>query len=268
MLKTADFAKMCHTTKDTLIFYDRIGVFKPAYVDGKKYRYYEPRQAVQFAFLSHLRDIGFSLEEIKEFILCPNEEKFIKRLEERSEAFREEIQKAKRFLRYTDGILELSKEASRHPEGEIMIENKKERTFRFTAFPVPSSFNTMREYTDFLFESRQDETTAVPWGYVVNFRSEPNNKLVFLGSLDFPIKGKESSLLKLPAGRYASWFFRGDMDEHQDMFRKKVSELEKKCVLSGTAYLFDQSPALLLGNGEVFTTKYEILLLKDQTPRL
>ena len=52
MLKTAEFAKMCHTTKDTLIFYDRIDVFKPAFVDSKKYRYYEVRQAVQFAFLS------------------------------------------------------------------------------------------------------------------------------------------------------------------------------------------------------------------------
>lgn len=124
MLKTAEFAKMCHTTKDTLIFYDRIDVFKPAFVDSKKYRYYEVRQAVQFAFLSHLRDIGFSLEEIKEFIKRPNEEKFIKRLEERSEAFREEIEKAKRFLRYTDGILELSKEASRHVEGVISVERK------------------------------------------------------------------------------------------------------------------------------------------------
>ncbi len=51
MLKTAEFAKMCHTTKDTLIFYDRIDVFKPAFVDSKKYRYYEVRQAMHFAFL-------------------------------------------------------------------------------------------------------------------------------------------------------------------------------------------------------------------------
>lgn len=263
MLKTAEFAKMCHTTKDTLIFYDRIGVFKPAFVDSKKYRYYEVRQAVQFAFLSHLRDIGFSLEEIKKFITHPNEVKFITRLEERSKVFREEIEKAKRFLRYTNGILELSKEASQHPEGVIMFENKRERTFQFSAFSVPSSFNTMREYTDFLFESRQDETAAVPWGYVADFKREPSDKLVFLGSLDFPAKGKESSLLKLQAGRYASWFFRGDMDEHQEMFREKVSELEKNYVLSDTAYLFDQSSVLLLGNGEVFTTKYEILLVED-----
>ena len=108
MLKTAEFAKLCHTTKDTLIFYDRLGVFRPDFVDNKKYRYYEARQAVQFTFLSHLRDIGFSLEEIKEFIHQPNEEKFLRRLKERSEAFREEIEKTKRFLLYTDGILKLS----------------------------------------------------------------------------------------------------------------------------------------------------------------
>lgn len=266
MLKTAEFAKMCHTTKDTLIFYDRIGVFKPAFVDSKKYRYYEARQAVQFAFLSHLRDIGFSLEEIKEFVRRPNEEKFIKRLEERSQAFREEIQKAKRFLRYTDGILELSKEVSSHPESEIFFENKKERTFQFSAFPAPSSFNTMPEYTDFLFESRHDNTAAVPWGYVANFKTEPDNQLVFLGCLDFPFKRKDGCLFKLPAGHYASWFFRGDMDEHQEMFSKKVTELEKKFVLSDTAYLFDQSAVLLLGNGEVFTTKYEIRIIADKSP--
>ncbi len=263
MLKTAEFAKLCHTTKDTLIFYDRIGVFKPAFIDSKKYRYYEARQAIQFAFLSHLKDIGFSLEEIKEFVTQPNETKFIRRLEERSIAFREEIERSKRFLRYTDGILELSKEAYHHSEGEITFEDKKARTFQFSALPTPTSFNTMREYTDFLFESRQDETTAVPWGYIANFKQEPNHKLVFWGSLDFSLKGKDSSLIKLPAGRYASWFFRGDMDEHQDMFKKKVSELEEKYVLSGTVYLFDQSSVLLLGNGEFFTTKYEILLIED-----
>ena len=50
MLKTAEFAKMCHTTKDTLIFYDRIDVFKPAFVDSKKYRYYEVAKPCNLLF--------------------------------------------------------------------------------------------------------------------------------------------------------------------------------------------------------------------------
>ncbi|MFR5429521.1 MAG: hypothetical protein ACLTHV_10955 [Parasutterella excrementihominis] len=53
------------------------------------------------------------------------------------------------------------------------------------------------------------------------------------------------------------------MNEHQKLFRKKVSELEKNYVLTDKAFLFDQSSVLLLGNGEVFTTKYEILLIED-----
>ena len=145
----------------------------------------------------------------------------------------------------------------------ISVERKKERTFQYTPFLKPCSFNTMREYTDFLFESRQDETTSVPWGYVADFKRDADNRLVFLGSLDFPLKRKGVQLLKLPAGHYASWFFRGDMNEHQKLFRKKVSELEKNYVLTDKAFLFDQSSVLLLGNGEVFTTKYEILLIED-----
>lgn len=53
------------------------------------------------------------------------------------------------------------------------------------------------------------------------------------------------------------------MNEHQKLFRKKVSELEKNYILTDKAFLFDQSSVLLLGNGEVFTTKYEILLIED-----
>lgn len=70
-------------------------------------------------------------------------------------------------------------------------------------------------------------------------------------------------MLKLPAGHYAFWFFRGNMNEHQKVFSEKISELEKNYVLTDKAFLFDQSSVLLLGNGEIFTTKYEILLIED-----
>ena len=53
------------------------------------------------------------------------------------------------------------------------------------------------------------------------------------------------------------------MNEHQKVFSEKLSELEKDYVLTDKVFLFDQSSVLLLGNGEIFTTKYEILLIED-----
>ncbi len=35
-IKTGDFAKLCGTNKRTLIHYDEIGIFHPAYTDEKK----------------------------------------------------------------------------------------------------------------------------------------------------------------------------------------------------------------------------------------
>ena len=73
-------------------------------------------------------------------------------------------------------------------------------------------------------------------GLCRRLKRDADNRLVFLGSLDFPLKRKGVQLLKLPAGHYASWFFRGDMNEHQKLFRKKVSELEKNYVLTDKAF--------------------------------
>ena len=43
-IKTGDFANLCGTNKRTLIHYDEIGLFKPAYTDEKGYRYYSENQ--------------------------------------------------------------------------------------------------------------------------------------------------------------------------------------------------------------------------------
>ena len=39
-LKTGEFARLCHTTKETLFHYDREGILKPRHVSGNGYRRY------------------------------------------------------------------------------------------------------------------------------------------------------------------------------------------------------------------------------------
>lgn len=63
--KTAEFARLCGTTKDTLMHYDEINLLKPRYVGENKYRYYEINQLEAFYLIAGLKDIGFSLDYIK-----------------------------------------------------------------------------------------------------------------------------------------------------------------------------------------------------------
>ena len=48
LMKTAEFAHFCRTTKDTLIHYDRIGILQPAQITDAGYRLYRPEKFFSF----------------------------------------------------------------------------------------------------------------------------------------------------------------------------------------------------------------------------
>ena len=66
-LKIGDFARVCHTTKETLLHYDRKGVLKPGYVSDNGYRWYALKQFFDFDLILLLKETGSTLEEIKRY---------------------------------------------------------------------------------------------------------------------------------------------------------------------------------------------------------
>ena len=66
MITIQGFAKLCGCNAQTLRYYDRIGLLKPAQVDDwTGYRYYEEEQALLFVKIKNLQQADFSIEEIK-----------------------------------------------------------------------------------------------------------------------------------------------------------------------------------------------------------
>ncbi|AAO36361.1 MerR family transcriptional regulator [Clostridium tetani] len=67
--KINEVAKMHNISKKTLIYYDKIGLFKPQYVDEENnYRYYEMKELPILKQIVYLKKIGFSLKEIKNLL--------------------------------------------------------------------------------------------------------------------------------------------------------------------------------------------------------
>lgn len=61
-----EMAKQQNISRQTLILYDRMGLFRPAYVDPDNgYRYYSAAQLDTLDAICMMKRIGFSLEEIK-----------------------------------------------------------------------------------------------------------------------------------------------------------------------------------------------------------
>lgn len=60
----SEMAHLFDLSRQTLIYYDRIGLFHPAYVNDEGYRYYAPTQIPYLRLICLLRDMGVELKEI------------------------------------------------------------------------------------------------------------------------------------------------------------------------------------------------------------
>ena len=68
MLKIGEFSKLSMLTVKALRFYEKTGLLVPAQVDEwTGYRYYETSQLADAALVKHLRQLDFSIEEIKAY---------------------------------------------------------------------------------------------------------------------------------------------------------------------------------------------------------
>lgn len=62
------FASLHHINKKTLMWYDEIGLFKPAYIKDNGYRYYTYHQSSTLETILMLRELSVSTQEIKEYL--------------------------------------------------------------------------------------------------------------------------------------------------------------------------------------------------------
>jgi len=73
-------------SKQTLIYYDKIGIFHPNYKDKKGYRFYTLSQLDAFNVIAMLRELGTPLRDIKEYLENKSTYSFIELLKEKQKS--------------------------------------------------------------------------------------------------------------------------------------------------------------------------------------
>lgn len=68
MHKIGQFSKLSKTTIKTLRYYEKEKILMPIFIDTNGYRYYETKQLVDLTKIISLRQIDFSIEEIKAYL--------------------------------------------------------------------------------------------------------------------------------------------------------------------------------------------------------
>lgn len=106
-LSTGELAKMLGVTKQTLIYYDSIGLISPAKRGEKEYRYYTLEQADELDSILTFRNLGVSINILKEYLSERNAERCIEMLKQQKEKVDIEIQKLDRIRKKIDGRAKL-----------------------------------------------------------------------------------------------------------------------------------------------------------------
>jgi DNA-binding transcriptional MerR regulator len=70
--KVGELAKRTGVSVRTLHYYDEIGLLSPSHHSGAGYRLYTEADVIRFQQIKSLRNLGFSLEEIRQFLSRPD----------------------------------------------------------------------------------------------------------------------------------------------------------------------------------------------------
>jgi DNA-binding transcriptional MerR regulator len=95
-MQVTELADLFDVKKDTVRYYTRIGLLHPTKSVGNGYKFYGAKEQARLRFILSARDLGFSIDDIKQIVLeadlgktpCPTVKELIKkRLEETEKRF-------------------------------------------------------------------------------------------------------------------------------------------------------------------------------------
>ncbi|WP_310604044.1 MerR family transcriptional regulator [Anaerosporobacter sp.] len=125
----SEMAKQREVTTETLRHYDRIGLFKPTYIDEDTgYRYYSIDQYETLGTIKELRQLGMSLDDIKNYFKDRTVEKSKNVLRKHCEILKEEIMEKTLLVKTLEAKLDFLDEMSSLPrQGKAFIRQLPER---------------------------------------------------------------------------------------------------------------------------------------------
>lgn len=138
MYAISEMASLFNVSRQTLIYYDKIGLFKPAVVNDRGYRFYSPTQIPFMRLICMLRDLGLELDEIDRLVSTFDIGEMTDRLRARVDVLDENIAELEAERESVCERLRFYEEAVfwRGREGKPTLRHFDRRYVIFEAFPM------------------------------------------------------------------------------------------------------------------------------------
>lgn len=269
-IKTGDFARLCGTNKRTLIHYDEIGLFKPAYTDDRGYRYYSESQFDVFFTINCLSKLGMPLKEIGAFLNHRNPQALKKLLlEQREEVLKEEerIRKTRQVIETKLALVSLQEKLESNQAGsstEHIFQEYTPGEYMILSDPLNTNdheaiIHTLCSHIGYC--NKNNLNAGHPYGAMLDVSELRQGHLdtyayfftkVIDRPEDFPFHIK-------PAGTYAVAYLKGDYYDSEETYRKLFQWIDENGFRTGQ-YSYKEAiiDELAADSSEEYLTKISV----------
>ncbi|NMM64970.1 MerR family transcriptional regulator [Clostridium sp. P21] len=258
-LSTGELAQMLGVTKQTVIYYDKIGLISPVKRGEKHYRYYTLEQADELDSILTFRNLGVPISVLKEYLSVRNAEGCIEMLKKQEERVNLEIQKLDKIRRKIEGRSKLLNQILKVKDFEkvefsimgkewYMIEHCIEKDEKSYMQSFISICNRSKEL-QIDFENPICSIITQEALMLGNYK-----KTAYFGiKIPEDFKGDVINKFERPYGTYASTYHKGSYDSMYLSYERLIKGIkEQGYSVCGNAYEMDLLSTLTNANSDEY----------------
>ncbi len=227
LFSIGELSRYQNISKQTLIFYDKIGLFRPAYVDPDNgYRYYSASQIDYLDTILIMKKIGFSLSEIREHMQNYNIDSSLVALRKQLTVIDSRIEELRLIRSRLQHRCEQMEKAKiyREKENGVVIEEMNARYILFQEVERPYSLREISIATKKCFAEAFQKQLPIFFqsGVTVPLNRIREERFTEAALAFLPIErtDRAGNIRELPAGTCASIYHVGDYLSIGSSYRK------------------------------------------------
>ncbi|MFE7083168.1 MerR family transcriptional regulator [Priestia megaterium] len=258
-LTTGEFASYVGVKKDTLFYYDKINLFKPAGKLLNGYRYYTYDQIKSFSTLRSLRNLGLSIKELKEYFSSRNTHKFVQMAKQQTIIAEKEIEKMLHIQRFFKQIILTEEEIRGIEIGKVYIKEVEEKHIHLSNETSNVGMNTIEEWSEQYkhFGKQVDLQVPAPIGSLLRKDTLIQERFERVDHL-FSYSELETEHLR-PEGLYAIYYHEGSYKNIELSYLYVTNFIKTQGYsIAGDAYEEYLYDSMKTNNEEEFLTKISI----------
>ena len=130
-----ELARLFNIPKQTMLYYDKMGILKPEFVAENGYRYYSTPQYLTLEIILFLRKMDISVPDIHKFLENRSRDNILRILDRRKEECLQQIDQARRLIHSLDTYRNTLERSQSLPLNQVLLQNYHDCRMFLTPIP-------------------------------------------------------------------------------------------------------------------------------------